>query len=90
MSKYIFKCPHCGGDTLMLIESVLTTTYIPTVAKSYYGFEVDSFGESEQLDTLDKHGYECNKCYTRWSCLDAVGAEGGFVPVEKEAKDEHQ
>lgn len=88
--KYKFKCPKCGNDKLILIESVLTITRIPVVENSKYGFCIGSYGESEQLETLEHMGYECTKCNERWPGLDEVGEAGGFVSVEEEVKDEHQ
>lgn len=79
--KYTFKCPHCGGTLLLMIEDVLTTTVIESTSRSEYGMDIHEYGESEQLETTEHYGYECNKCQRQWPGLDEIDKEGGFVPV---------
>lgn len=81
--KYTFKCPKCGGTALILIEDVLTTTVIKSASKSVFGMDINEFGESEQLETTELHGYECYLCRHKWPGLDEVDADGGFIPVEE-------
>lgn len=80
--KYKFKCPKCGGTVLVLVEDVLTTTVIESASKSVFGMDVDEFGETEQLETTESHGYECFHCLHRWPGLDEIDEDGGFVPME--------
>lgn len=79
--KYKFKCPKCGGADLTLVEEVLTLTGILETSKSEDGMEILEYGESEQVEVLNRVGYRCGSCYTEWCDLDEIDEDGGFIPV---------